>query len=169
VLIEEPHPPENGNMMFIKPKADFKKLADAGVTEVWSPKEIPELGLATPDNGILKYRLLGPGRASTPQGAARIESESFSQIKLHATGPGKLTVRERNMPGWLPKVDGAHATMGGTTWMEIDLPAGEHEVELNYVPPGLMTGVMLAAAAWLIVLLLAFRSFLLARAGQAPS
>lgn len=162
-------PPENGNMMLIKPGADFKKLADAGVTEVWSQKEIPSLGVPNQDGGILKYRLSGPGRASTPQGPARIESETFSQIKLHASGPGKLVLRDRNMPGWMPKIDGSHASLGGTTWMEVELPAGEHEIEMNYVPPGFMTGVLLAIPSWIIVFLLAFRSFLLARVGRTAS
>jgi hypothetical protein len=162
-------PPENGNMMFIKPKADPKKLAEAGVTEVWSIRELAGFGVPVQDNGILKYQVPGPGVASTPAGPAKIDGENYAQIKVHAIGPGKLTLRERNMPGWIPKVDGAHATLGGSTWMEVELPAGSHEVEFNYVPPGFMTGVMLAVPAWLIVLLLAFRSFLLARAGRTPS
>jgi len=156
-------PDENGNIMFIKPKADWKKVADAGVTEVWSDKPIPGLDDSRTDNNLIKAKLPGPGRASTPKGPAVIDHESYSSLRLHATGPGKLTIRDRNMPGWAPKVDGAHVPMGGTTWMEIELPAGDHQIELNYVPPGFMTGVFLAVPAWLLVVLLAFRALLLSR------
>jgi hypothetical protein len=162
-------PPENGNMMFIKPKADWKKLADAGVTEVWSAEPIPELGESIAEGKILKYRLASPGRASTPQGKAEIVEESYSKLKLQAVGPGKLVVRDRNMPGWLPKVDGAHAALGGTTWMEIDLPTGRHQVELNYVPPGFMAGVLLAIPAWILVFSLAFWAGVLALRGRTAS
>jgi hypothetical protein len=162
-------PPENGNIMFVKPQADWRKLADAGVTEIWSQKPIPGLELARQERGVMIYRVPGPGRASTPNGPAAVVSESASQLKLHATGPGILTIRDRNMPGWVPKVDGVHVKMGGTTWMEIALPAGEHQVELNYVPPGFMTGIMLAVPAWFLVFLLAFRAILLNRARRNAS
>ena len=159
----DPAPPVNGNMMFIKPEADIQKLADAGVTQVWSQGPIERLGAGVQDAGLFKYKIPGPGRASTPQGTAKILSETASQINVHATGPGKLIVRERNMPGWLPKVDGKHATLGGTTWLEIDLPAGAHEIELNYIPPGFVTGLILAFIACLIAALAAIRGVLFHR------
>jgi len=160
---EDAAPPVNGNMMLIKPKADLKKLADAGVTEIWSQKPVPGLAEPRQEDNVLKYKLAGPGRASTPSGSATIESETASQIRLRAAGPGKLVVRERNMPGWVAKVDGAHVSIGGATWMEIELANGEHQVELNYVPPGFMTGIFMAIPAWILVLLLAFMVALLGR------
>jgi hypothetical protein len=159
----DPAPPVNGNMMFIKPDADITKLANAGVTQVWSQEPIGRLGAGVQDAGLYKYKIRGPGRASTPQGSAKILSETPSQIKLQATGPGKLVVRERNMPGWLPKVDGKHATLGGTTWLEIDLPAGNHEIELNYIPPGFVTGMILAFIACFIAALATIRGVLFHR------
>ncbi len=145
-------PEVNGNMMFIKPSADLAKLADAGVTQVWSQVQMPKLDDMTQEDGLFKYKLNGPGRASTPSGPAKITDESSSFVKVEATGPGKLTLRDRNMPGWMVKVDGQHAKMEGKTWMEVDLPAGTHQIQFNYVPPGFMTGVMLAAATWLILI-----------------
>jgi len=158
-----PAPDANGNMMLIKPSADWQKLADAGVSEVWSAEPISALGEAPKQDNLYKYKLKGPGRASTPAGKAEIVKETTSGMELKATGPGKLVVRDRNIPGWLAKVDGQHTPIGGTTWMELDLPAGEHKVELNYVPPGFMTGVLLAFPAWLIVFLLVFRLCLIGR------
>lgn len=148
----DPAPQVNGNMMLIKPKANIDKLAAAGVTEVWSREPMPELGEGTHEGNLYRYPIHGPGRASTPQGSAEIVAESPNQMKLRARGPGKLVVRERNMPGWLAKVDGRHVPLGGTTWMEVDLSSGEHSVELNYVPPGVTIGALLALLGWLIVL-----------------
>jgi hypothetical protein len=139
------------------------------VTEIWSEKQIQDLQGVRQKSGIWKYALPGPGRASTPNGQARITGESYSQLKMQATGPGKLTIRDRNMPGWVAKVDGAHTKMEGTTWMELDLPAGDHRIELNYVPPGFMTGVFLAVPAWILLILLAFRSFVIGKAPRKPS
>jgi len=156
-------PDANGNMMFVKPSADLAKLADAGVTQVWSQESIPQLEQVAPERGIYKYKLKGPGRASTPQGPAQIVSESPSKLTLTAIGPGKLIVRERNMPGWVAKVDGKHVIMGGTTWMEIDIPAGSHDVELNYVPPGFMNGVFLALIGWVLIVFFAISSGLSVR------
>ena len=46
-------------------------------------------------------------------------------------------------PGWTAYVDGEKAEMG--TWLDtflaLDLPAGEHEVELCYTPQGLVLGI----------------------------
>ncbi|MDR3688863.1 MAG: hypothetical protein P4L46_05750 [Fimbriimonas sp.] len=153
---KDPAPPANGNIMYVKPSADLKKLADAGVTEVWSSKPLPLANNPVEDGGVFKYRIGGPGRASTPNGPAMITKENPSGLTILAKGPGNLTVRDRNMPGWLAKVDGHHAPVSGSTWLEIGLPEGEHVVELNYVAPGFMTALPASAIAWLTVILLAF-------------
>ena len=141
---KDPAPPANGNMMFVKHSADLIKLADAGVTEVWSLKALPSLPPTTSDGaGIYKYRIDGKGRAYTPQGTAQIQEEGFGTLKLHAQGPGKLEVKERNMPGWSALVDGKSSQVGGTTWN------GEHQVELQYTPPGFKLGLILAILALL--------------------
>jgi hypothetical protein len=154
----DPAPPANGNMMFVKtsddpdkPSADPVKLAEAGVDEVWSLKPLPRFGTPTAeDNGILRYRLAGPGRASTPAGRARVVDESFDGMTVDAEGPGKLTVRDRALPGWTATVDGRPATVGGALWLEVDLPPGRHLVKFSYQPPGMIAG-FLAMLAGLVV------------------
>lgn len=145
-------PPANGNMMFVKSSFDPKKLAEAGVREAWSRKPLEGLGepLAQED-GYYRYRVPGLGRLSIEGGQCKPISETLNQIKAQVQGPGRLVLRDRNLPGWLPKVDGKHVPLVGTTWLEIDIPAGDHEVEFNYVAPGFMTGVYLAFPAWLLI------------------
>lgn len=148
-------PPANGNMMFIKPKADPSELAQAGVSEVWSRKELPQLGTPEPSQGFFRYAIQGPGRASSPAGPATVTTESPSSITLHATGPGRLTLRDRNMPGWIAKVDGRHVPIEGSVWREVDLPAGDHTVEFNYIAPGMMNGIFAGIPAWILLIGLA--------------
>lgn len=148
-------PPANGNMMFVKPSADPRKLAEAGVTEVWSTKPLPGLSATPADGGYFRQALPGPGRASTPAGPAKIESETLSQIRLQATGPGRLVLRDRMMPGWIAKVDGRHVPLEGKTWRELDLPPGEHTVEMNYVAPGFTAGAGIGFLALVATAILA--------------
>ncbi|HWA82820.1 MAG TPA: hypothetical protein VG820_05280, partial [Fimbriimonadaceae bacterium] len=140
----DPAPPANGNMMFVKPSADERKLADAGVTTILT---------RNPDGSVESRSIDGAGRVLSPQGKGEIVEETFSKLVVRATGPGRLVVRDRNMPGWLAKVDGKHVPIEGSLWREVDLPAGEHVVEFNYVPPGMMAGVAAAAVGWLAIVL----------------
>ncbi|AIE83605.1 hypothetical protein [Fimbriimonas ginsengisoli] len=149
----DPFPPANGNMVFVKPAADPVKLAEAGVSEAWSRREMPQLGQPiSTDNGVYRYLINGPGRASTPQGRAKFEAEDSTGIRLRATGPGYLILRDRNMPGWFAIVDGKPATLSGTTWMQVDLAPGEHVVEFSYSPPGFVAGVDASLLAFLVLL-----------------
>lgn len=139
---QDPAPPTNGNMMFVKETANPQRLALAGVTEVWSRKPMPALGEPfSVEGGVARYHVNGPGRASTPSGPARIESESAGQLVVSASGPGRLVVRDRKMPGWSVRVDGKEAKLEGDLWREVDLPAGDHEVRFDYAAPGYSTGL----------------------------
>ncbi len=152
---QDPATPANGNMMFIKPSVDLVKLADAGVTEIWSTHLIIAPGLPRQENGLYKYRMEGPGRASIPNGSAEILSESTTGMKLHAVGPGKLTIRERNMPGWSAVIDGKAVSISGSIWIEIELGSGDHQVELNYSAPGFSRGLIIALFACCALIFLA--------------
>ncbi len=135
-------PEANGNIMFIKPKFDARKLAAAGVTQVWTRQDIPGLRIPEVKEQYKVYPLRGPGRASTPNGPATIGNETLNSLTVTAPGPGRLTVRDRNMPGWTATVDGKPVPIQGTLWREFDLSPGSHQVTMNYSPPGLSTGLM---------------------------
>ena len=147
-------PPANGNMMFVKPSLESRKLAEAGVSQVWTPQPLPSLGQPNSmEGGLGRYTVSGPGRIElVPSGrilgepaAPVIQAEGFGWIRIKATGPGRLILRDRNMPGWTAEVGGKTAKLEGTTWLEVELPLGEHTVVFDYDPPGMRTGFILFA------------------------
>jgi Ca2+/Na+ antiporter len=151
----------NGNMMLVKPKADPKALADAGVTEIWSLRPLSQF-YASPkvENGIFKYPNPGPGRAFTPAGPATITAEDYGHIEVEATGPGPLTLKDRMMPGWAAEVDGAPAAITGEPWRIVQLAEGKHKIIFRYQPPGMITGFLLACVAGLLCMLLWLPAFI---------
>lgn len=124
----DPAPPANGNMMLIKPGASREALGAAGVTELWQK---------APNGSVEKTVIPGPGRASTPIGPATIEDESYVGVTVKCDGPGTLTLRDRNMPGWKASVDGRPAPIKDGLWREVELSAGRHTVAFRYEPRGI--------------------------------
>lgn len=146
-------PPANGNMMFIKPRFDKERLADAGVTEVWATDRLRGMGRPKAINGPYGvWDLPGPGRASTTQGPAQITEERFDGLTLKAQGPGKLILRDRLMPGWKVEVDGQRQDMPEALFREVDLDEGEHTVVFTYEAPGFRTGAQAAAVSGVVLL-----------------
>lgn len=146
-------PPANGNIMFVKSTADPAKLADIGVRQVWSRKPLPALGEPlTQENGYLRYRVPGPGRLSIDGGQSKVLAELPNAVYVQAQGPGRLILRDRNLPGWTVTVDGEVAELKGTRWLEVDLPEGDHFVDFRYSAPGFSTGLLLGAPALLLAL-----------------
>lgn len=152
-------PPANGNIMFVKPNFNPKKLADMGVSEVWSRIPLKQMGEPFEiADGYARYRLEGLGLAFTPQGLATVEWLSPNRVKVTAQGPGRLTIK---IPfrGWsLEKSDLAlyevKSSESGGAWVGIDLPTGEQTVVLSRrgsdvigVFPGLLTLLLVAWAA----------------------
>jgi hypothetical protein len=132
----DPAPPANGNMMLVKPTATLEALAAAGVTEAWSRQPLPQFGEPfSSEAGVFRYRVAGPGRASTEAGSAQIERETLDSVTVKATGPGVLTLRDRNLKGWTAEIDGKSVPIKDGRWREVDLPAGSHTVVFRYNPP----------------------------------
>lgn len=157
IMGQDPAPPANGNIMLVKSSADPAKLRAAGVETVYSRTEVPALGSPRTEDGLFVYDLGGPGRASTPQGAARFVRDGFDRTILVAQGPGRLVLRDRKIGGWFATVDGRPVTVEGDLWREIELPEGEHRVEFRYVPRGLENGIYLFAVAAIGLLVAAVR------------
>lgn len=155
----DPATPANGNMMFIKPSAGLDALAAAGVTEAWSRIPLPQLGEPfSNESGVYRYRVAGPGRASTPAGPAKIEKETLDSVTVRASGPGALTLRDRNMPGWTATVDGQSVEIKPGIWREVELSSGDHTVVFKYQPPGLATGQILGFGGFFLALIVSLFS-----------
>jgi uncharacterized membrane protein YfhO len=74
-------------------------------------------------------------------------------IAIEATlkAPGYLILSDAWYPGWQATVDGEQATIerANTMFRAIYLPAGQHEVNLNYRPASLRAGIVISAIALL--------------------
>lgn len=146
----DPAPPANGNMMFIKPTADPRKLGEAGVTEVWSLNPLGQFGdPIDTSSGFFRYRIPGPGFADTVAGPATVLRRDGPSISLKASGKGRLVVRERNMPGWSAQIDGKPTEIGNGRWIELNLEPGEHTVLLSYTAPGFYLGLLISVGCLL--------------------
>ena len=98
--------------------------------------------------------------AATPLDGAAAEIEVLEdgddaqRVHVAAQGAGVLVIADAVQDGWRALVDGERAdllTVDGAV-RGVAVPAGEHEVELRYVPPGrsvLAPVAALAALAWL--------------------
>jgi hypothetical protein len=155
-LGQDPAPAANGNMMLVKPGFDSQKLAELGVDTVAARKPLEGLGEATLWRGLHCYRLAGPGRASTPVGPAAVVKDTATVTVVRAEGPGLLTLRDANAPGWRAEVDGKPSALGPGVWRTLELGPGEHTVTFRYRPPHLgqlpLLAIPLLAAAGSLIL-----------------
>ena len=170
---QDPAPPANGNMQFVKPTADPQKLLEAGVTDVYSrapvfAQYVPE----TMENGLLHYRLAPQARATLykpgktqPFIPIKIQ-DGFDRQFIDVTGPGTLVVKDRLMPGWKATVGGAevpwskHPAAMWTDpdgrdvqmWRAVEIPEGRFNVDFVYDPPGLKTGLIIFVPCLLLTI-----------------
>lgn len=148
-------PPANGNIAFVKPTLDPAKLAEAGVTEVWSRRPIEGLGPARPGpGGLIAYRLAGPGRVSSSDGEARIVSEGLGRLTVEGRGPGPVTLRERAMEGWRTSTGRLERTPDGRWLVLAGMGAGPWKADLRYEPPGLRIGLWCALGGTTVLAML---------------
>ena len=93
----------------------------------------------------------------------QIEEESGDYVLLRASGSDDtiLVISMDHLPGWSARIDGAETTLFSAYGFlnALYLPAGEHEVELTYRPPGFAAGIPISAVslAALVVLYVIFR------------
>jgi hypothetical protein len=110
---------------------------------------------------VFAYALADPlPMAGIEGGSVTIRRHEPGAIDLEvtATAPGTLVVREAFADGWKATVDGiaARIDLYASRHMSVLVPGGTHLVRLEYVPPGFRAGVLIAIAAALVTLGLAF-------------
>jgi hypothetical protein len=148
-------PPANGNMAFIKPSAEPHRLAEAGVTEVWSLRPLEKFGTPVAEwRGVWRYRLAGaPGWVSVERGTIEGLAEAMGRYELRVSGGGELVVRDRALPGWRAMVNGKVTALNAGPWLSVRLESGRHDVVFTYVPPGLPEGLWLLSVGSAAVVL----------------
>jgi uncharacterized membrane protein YfhO len=79
-------------------------------------------------------------------------------VRTRAGSDAVLVVADSEAPGWRARVDGETVPILPAWGLvrAVRLPAGEHLVEMDYVPPGFRAGLVLALVG-LIALLLGLR------------
>lgn len=144
IVGRDPAPPANGNMMFIWPSADPERLREAGVSRVWSRVPLPRFGEPTLRDGVLEYELAGAARVAAEGGRATIERDDPGRIIVRMEGAGRLTVKERALPGWRARFEGSPIPLVGERWLEVDVPAAG-TVTLTYRPSSWERALALSA------------------------
>lgn len=95
--------------------------------------------------------LAKPGAADAAPGEVEVESWQAEWIVLRARGEtaGAVVVTDAYYPGWRAWVDGEPAPMlrANTVFRAVEVPAGEHRVELRYEPTRFRLGLGVATVA----------------------
>jgi hypothetical protein len=103
---------------------------------------------------------LGSATESEPEvqpGTAKVLSQGAGVLRVQAEGPGWLVTTQPWYPGWMARIDDqptSVAVVDGAL-VGLQLPTGDHIVDLTYRPAGLtagalisMTSMVLLAALW---------------------
>ncbi|MFM9873968.1 MAG: hypothetical protein ACKVQS_10950 [Fimbriimonadaceae bacterium] len=135
---EDPAPPTNGNMMFLKQGLSAASLSEAGVTKVFSKFAVDQLTQTDQIGDVRVYDVAGPGIFSLPTSSPNPKTLNSEGFTLVLEDPGDFTARYANLPGWQMTVNGKPIPINQGKWIEATLPAGVNEVHLKYIPPGFL-------------------------------
>ncbi len=104
-----------------------------------------------PDGDGLQVAARSPGDALRPvsRGASTLAFEAVSEAG------GFAVVPEVWHPGWRATLDGAPVPILRTNgaFLGVDIPSGRHQLAMSFHPPGLETGSILTALAFLVLLI----------------
>ena len=84
-----------------------------------------------------------------------LSTEAGKMIVSAATDrPDTLVFAEVSYPGWQVAVDGQEkpAALFEDTFLAVNIPAGKHEVEFQYVPRSFRVGALFSAATALLMM-----------------
>lgn len=89
------------------------------------------------------------------------EYPSQTSVKVLAETAGYLVVADTWYPGWRAYVDGVQSKLWRANYMfrAVAVPAGEHEVKIDYQPSSFLVGGITSGAALVLLLLLAVLRF----------
>lgn len=96
-----------------------------------------------------------PAAAQSGENVAVLDFTAERQsYRVQAVAPGLLVIADAWYPGWRATVDGQPAEIlrANLLYRAIELKPGEHEIVLEYAPPGWRTGVIISAATLFILI-----------------
>jgi hypothetical protein len=128
---------------------DLDLVARFGETRIYENTRVKPRAWVQPAN-----LPAGEGIVSAP-----VPAITPNKVSLTADGPGLLVLSEINYPGWVVRVDNIKEKMvvAAGILRAVDLPAGRHTVTFTYEPVPMIAGIVLAAMAWLGMLIFALR------------
>jgi len=139
----------------VAPDADL--LGQLNVKYIVAAQPLEASGLELLQDAPYVYRNLQyRPRAWVEQGdaiqIATVLDMQANRMTLHAYGPGRLVLAEVQYPGWHVLVDRqpAEFAMPDSVLRVVTLLAGEHEIELYFMPDAVRFGLPVAGLAWLV-------------------
>ena len=119
-----------------------------------------QLNHPLPDRPVMLLEGNAGGPACQPgqAGTVRLLSEKADEIRLAVNGlsPGWLMASITHYPGWEARLDGSPVDIyhANYLFMGIEIPAGEHELVIQYRPKSFYFGAMLSILIlfWIMVL-----------------
>jgi len=172
----------SGGWAYVNERARPRVSVHAGPAEVVGDGEaiehlLGEPDLSNPDRLLVSARSPAVRRSSSSPSARDASPDALtgalqappSDVEILEDQPERMRVRARCeracllvisdswAPGWRCTVDGREAPILRANYLHraIELPAGEHEIELVYVPPGLRTGAVVSLGAIAMIVLAA--------------
>jgi len=108
-----------------------------------------------PEGQALAIGACQPG-SDTRAGDARLVEETPTRLRfsVDADHPALMVQRDTFYPGWVARVDGQEVPLYRTAFAfrGLEVPEGQHEVELSYEPARILTLLLVAPAAFLTLL-----------------
>ena len=144
-LDEDPSPPENGNMVFVKRPSP--KILNLGRFIVSTRRlNVPNLRRIASKPYI--YENPSVSRVSISKGRVKFipRIPNAMAISAHCPAPAILRINDAYFPGWRLYI-GRHRTSFsdvGPTYMCCLVPAGDHNVNLSYEPSSFRVGMHLS-------------------------
>lgn len=122
------------------------------------PRTVVLEGLSVPDN-------VGHDK----QAAVRLLADTGQRVHIEVESLSNqlLVLRDMHLPGWSATVDGKPAAIGtvDTLFRGVAVQAGKHMVEFSYTSPALKRGLWISGLAWIGVIGVGLRQFLVSRRG----
>lgn len=143
---EDPAPPANGNMMFVKRGLDVQALREAGVTEVMSIFELPQFqGSFNPPVGTYQVPD-APGLVTDPDNnkSGELREMDSQGLAVYLNRAGEHVIKFRNLPGWTATGATVIESQDGWIHVKTETPG---QVRLDYEPPGFALGFKVSVLA----------------------